>query len=169
MVMKLSDYVIDFLVNEGISHIFELTGEANTHLLDSTFGRDILSVYQFTINKNTITIKGNGRPYRSYMYTADLMCWLWTILLEGKTDEAYNVGSEDAMSIAELAKIVSEYFTPKTKIQILGKSNNDVAAPRYVPDTSKAHNELNLRQSLLRDDGIQRTIEWRKKNNPIKS
>lgn len=38
--MKLSDYVIDFLVNQGISHIFELTGGAITHLLDSTYGRD---------------------------------------------------------------------------------------------------------------------------------
>lgn len=38
--MKLSDYVIDFIVNEGVSHIFEFIGGAITHLLDSTYGRD---------------------------------------------------------------------------------------------------------------------------------
>lgn len=160
MVMKLSDYVIDFLVNEGISHIFELTGEANTHLLDSTFGRDILSVYQFTINKNTITIKGNGRPYRSYMYTADLMCWLWTILLNGKADEAYNVGSEDAMSIAELAKIVSECCAPAVKYEILRKPDFNIPAPQYVPNTRKAQRELGLKQTYLLPDSIKRTIQW---------
>ena len=152
-------------IDTAIARCFAFVGPflpLDIHYAIGNFIRDALE-------GNTITVKGDGRPYRSYLYAADLMVWLWTILLEGVPGTAYNVGSENAVSIAELAKIVSEYFTPKTKIQILGKSNNDVAAPRYVPDTSKAHNELNLRQSLLRDDGIQRTIEWRKKNNPIKS
>lgn len=38
--MKLSDYIIDFLVKEGVSHVFELIGGAITHLLDSIYSRD---------------------------------------------------------------------------------------------------------------------------------
>lgn len=38
--MKLSDYIIDFLVKEGVSHVFELIGGAITHLLDSVYRRD---------------------------------------------------------------------------------------------------------------------------------
>ena len=38
--MKLSDYVIDFIVKEGVAHVFELTGGMITHLLDSIHGRD---------------------------------------------------------------------------------------------------------------------------------
>ncbi|MTI85043.1 MAG: thiamine pyrophosphate-binding protein [Firmicutes bacterium] len=38
--MKLSDYVTDFLVKEGVSHVFELIGGAITHLLDSVYCRD---------------------------------------------------------------------------------------------------------------------------------
>jgi acetolactate synthase I/II/III large subunit len=38
--MKLSDYVIDFVVKQGVSHIFELIGGAITHLIDSTIDRD---------------------------------------------------------------------------------------------------------------------------------
>ncbi|MFJ8064174.1 thiamine pyrophosphate-binding protein [Psychrobacillus sp. NPDC096426] len=38
--MKLSDYVIDFLVQQNIKHIFEMTGGGITHLLDSTYSRD---------------------------------------------------------------------------------------------------------------------------------
>jgi acetolactate synthase-1/2/3 large subunit len=37
--MKLSDYVIDFIVKQGVSHIFEFIGGAITHLLDSTVER----------------------------------------------------------------------------------------------------------------------------------
>jgi acetolactate synthase-1/2/3 large subunit len=38
--MKLSDYVIDFIVKRGVSHIFEFIGGAITHLLDSTVDRE---------------------------------------------------------------------------------------------------------------------------------
>ena len=38
--MKLSDYVIDFIAKQGVSHIFEFIGGAITHLLDSTIDRD---------------------------------------------------------------------------------------------------------------------------------
>jgi len=43
--MKLSDFVIDFLVSEGVTHIFEVAGGALAHLLDSLYGRkDIATV-----------------------------------------------------------------------------------------------------------------------------
>jgi acetolactate synthase I/II/III large subunit len=38
--MKLSDYVIDFIAGQGVSHIFEFIGGAITHLIDSTVDRD---------------------------------------------------------------------------------------------------------------------------------
>ena len=41
--MKLSDYVIDFLVLEGITHIFEVAGGALAHLLDSLYDRKDIS------------------------------------------------------------------------------------------------------------------------------
>lgn len=37
--MKLSDYVIDFISRQGVAPIFEMTGGAIVHLLDSTYGR----------------------------------------------------------------------------------------------------------------------------------
>lgn len=37
--MKLSDYVIDFIARQGVTHIFEFIGGAIVHLLDSTYDR----------------------------------------------------------------------------------------------------------------------------------
>ncbi len=43
--MKVSDFIIDFLVKEKVSHIFEVCGGALAHLLDSLHGRkDIATV-----------------------------------------------------------------------------------------------------------------------------
>jgi len=41
--MKLSDYVIGFLVENDVSHIFEVIGGAITHLVDSTYDRKDIS------------------------------------------------------------------------------------------------------------------------------
>src|SRR5512133_690617 len=38
--MKLSDYVIEFIARQGVSEIFEFIGGAITHLIDSTVERD---------------------------------------------------------------------------------------------------------------------------------
>ncbi|MBJ6362724.1 thiamine pyrophosphate-binding protein [Paenibacillus sp. GCM10012307] len=46
--MKLSDYVIDFIGKQGVSHIFEMIGGAIAHLLDATYDRedmDCISVH----------------------------------------------------------------------------------------------------------------------------
>jgi acetolactate synthase-1/2/3 large subunit len=43
--IKVSDYVIDFLVSKGITHVFEVCGGMLAHLLDSLYGRtDITAV-----------------------------------------------------------------------------------------------------------------------------
>ena len=107
-----------------------------------------------------ITVTGDGRPYRSYLYAADLMVWLWTILMEGVPGKAYNVGSENAVSIAELAKVISKCVSPNIGYSIIGKPNPDTPAPRYIPDTNKARAELGLRETCSLIDGIKKTVEW---------
>ncbi len=41
--MKLSTYVLDVLVSEGITHVFEVCGGALAHLLDSFYDRKDIS------------------------------------------------------------------------------------------------------------------------------
>jgi len=113
------------------------------------------------LRNEPITIKSDGRPWRSYFYTADLISWLWTILINGRANEAYNVGSENAVSIAELARIISNYSNVghPIGIQILGKSDG-APAPVYVPDTSKAQQELGLKQNYSLQNSIAKSIDW---------
>ncbi|MEI7851284.1 MAG: NAD(P)-dependent oxidoreductase, partial [Kiritimatiellales bacterium] len=58
------------------------------------------------LRNEPIEIKGDGTPMRSYMYGSDLAEWLLTILLKGHSGEAYNVGSEEAISISDLAQLI---------------------------------------------------------------
>lgn len=111
------------------------------------------------LNNEDINIKGDGTPYRSYMYASDLAEWLWTLLLKGKTNEVYNVGSDKAISIAELAKVIRQYSsTGNTRINIAQKAIDGILPSRYVPCIDKAKNELNLKCKVSLTEGIEKTI-----------
>jgi dTDP-glucose 4,6-dehydratase len=107
-----------------------------------------------------IRIFGDGSPVRSYMYGADLAAWLWTILVRGVSGRAYNVGSEEAVTIADAAMAVARRFSPVPEVSVLGVRPSGHASSQYVPDTSRARSELGLRLAVDFDDALTRTVAW---------
>ncbi len=107
-----------------------------------------------------IVVTGDGTPYRSYLYAADLAIWLWTILLRGKSCRAYNVGSEVAVTIADLAHAVADAFEPPQHVIVARKPVPEAPSERYVPSTARAQRELSLRQTVSLQQSIQRTLDW---------
>ena len=106
-----------------------------------------------------IRVKGDGRPYRSYLYGEDLADWLWTILLRGAHGRPYNVGSGEAISIAELARRVRGLLAPDLEVQITLEPGQG-ASPRYVPSVERACLELGLTPRVGLDEAILRTARW---------
>ncbi len=97
--------------------------------------------------EDEITVKGDGSPVRSYLYTADLVIWLLTLLLNGRNGQIYNVGSDQAISIRELAQLVRDIVNPQKTVNILGQSTYSIGnavRSRYVPSIEKARCELGL-------------------------
>jgi len=109
---------------------------------------------------NRIIVHGDGTPLRSYMYSSDLVVWLWTLLFRGKSCEAYNVGSEDLMTIRDLAYSVASQFVGKSEVVILKKSFPGQNAIPYVPSVKKAREDLNLRCLIDLKTALQKTIQW---------
>jgi dTDP-glucose 4,6-dehydratase len=112
------------------------------------------------MNGKIIQISGDGTPYRSYLYAADLAIWLWTILLRGKSCHPYNVGSENDLSIAELGQIVSEEISPESSVIVAGTPIAGQPVARYVPSTERARAELNLETWIPLREAIRRTAKF---------
>jgi len=106
-----------------------------------------------------IIVKGDGTPCRGYMHPADLVVWLLTILVNGQDNRPYNVGSDEALSIAELAFRIASLAGGNHPVEIRGLSTSQ-AAQRYVPQTDRANHELGRRIEIGIDQALQRTIKW---------
>ena len=129
----------------------------DTHFAVGNFIRDCLQ-------GSEIVIKGDGTPHRSYMYAADLVIWLLKMLTYGKNLRSYNVGSEESLSIEELAQAVSRSWESLTGrrvgVRVLGKKMPGAPVLRYVPRVGRANAELGLGLVFNTDQALAKTLTW---------
>ena len=109
-----------------------------------------------------ITVNSDGMALRSYLYAADLTVWLLTMLLEGTDGQPCNVGSDAAISIADLAYKIRNLLAPSSAVLILSKPDVSIGNPRrnvYVPNITRARNTLGLDVWTDLSTAIQRTAQ----------
>ncbi|NPT62604.1 NAD-dependent epimerase/dehydratase family protein [Paraburkholderia elongata] len=107
------------------------------HFAIGNFIRDALT-------QDRIVIRGDGKGVRSYLYAADLAVWLMHLLLNGQNRGIYNVGSDQEVTIAELARQVISTLAPAKTVVVEGASNSPGAGNRYVPSIDQARSQLGL-------------------------
>jgi len=111
----------------------------------------------------SIVIKGDGNAIRSYMFMGDLVWWLLKILLDGKSKESYNVGSDKKISILDLAHKVAQLSHSSPKVIVEGHSSHTVGVPVrniYVPSIDKAITSLGLSICTELDSGIIQSVDY---------
>lgn len=139
-----------------IARVFALVGP---HLpLDKHFA--IGNFLGAAMAGDDIVIQGDGTPNRSYLYAADMSAWLWAVLLKGRSGEAYNVGAEESVSIAQLAQRVCGVLRATSRIEVRAQPLPNATPAHYVPDCRKAKEQLRLPSPLALDEAILRTADW---------
>ena len=108
--------------------------DRNIHFAAGNFLRDALA-------GGPVTVEGDGTPVRSYLYADDLIEWLLAALLRGRPGEAYNIGSEEAVTIRELAE-KGAAILGGGPVEVRRAPVPGAAPERYLPATAKARREL---------------------------
>lgn len=110
--------------------------------------------------KEAIYVQGDGASIRSYLYGADLAAWLLYLLKNGKTNLSYNVGSDQAISIKDLAFRVKEILAPNKPV-IFNENikNSSVGGEIYVPEIKRAR-EIGCEPWTSLDQSINYTFQY---------
>lgn len=133
-----------------IARCFAFTGPYLNRKIHFAIGNFIQNV----LEGKPIEIQGDGTPYRSYLYADDLVEWLQTILLRGRPGEIDHVGSDEALTIAELAETVRDALErPDLPIHI-ARPPEGRPASWYVPETSRTRTRLGVTARVTLQDAI---------------
>ena len=148
-------YEKQFGTKVAIARIFALLGpylSLDIHFAAGNFIRDAMQ-------GKPVIVKGNGLPCRSYLYASDLTVWLWHMLVRAEPGKPYNVGSDESVSIRDMAEKVS-HVLGNGEYQILGAKDMGWNPGRYVPNTSLIGHDLDLHRTVSLDEAIRRTALW---------
>lgn len=107
-----------------------------------------------------IQIGGDGTARRSYLYAADLVIWLWTILFRAPALVPINVGSAHDLSILNLAQTVAQTLGSQTDIRVAKQAVPGAEVARYIPSVDRAREMLGLSETVTLQDAIRRTAAW---------
>ncbi len=143
-------------VDVGMARCFTFVGAGlplDAHFAIGNFIRDAL-------RGNDISVAGDGRAVRSYLYAADLAIWLLRMLGQASGTRAYNVGSDRGVSIAELAREVARTLAPGLAVRIQGANVASPVGNRYLPCIDRARDELGLDVWTELSVAIERTAGW---------
>lgn len=108
---------------------------------------------------DAIRIQGDGTPLRSYLYAADLAAWLWELYFDGPSATPIHVGSDQAVSIRELAECVAATLRPGLPIQVAGQAVPGRLPQCYVPAIDRAR-ERGLAPWTGLAQAIRTTADW---------
>ena len=159
---RLAEYVIAYYCDKhkisfNIARCFSFVGPylpLNIHYAIGNFINDAL-------HEEIITVKGTGNDIRSYLYIADAMIWLFKMLISEIDNKIYNVGSNNKISIRELAIKVKELVSPNKEVIFLNqhKKNDNFERSIYVPNNKKIISDLKVDEWHSIEDSIIKTAK----------
>ena len=149
------NYYDEYNLNISIARCFCFSGihlPLDVHFAIGNFVNDV--------NKNNnIIIKGDGESVRSYLDQDDLIEWFIEILKNDSFKKTiYNIGSEDSISIKDLAKLIKKLSNKKIEVKILNEKNNNLRKTVYVPDCKKIRKKFNLVQKVSLSESLAKML-----------
>lgn len=125
------------------------------------FARNILQ-------NEDLVLLSDGSPTRTFCYVADAVIGYYKVLVNGRSGEAYNIGTETPeVSIRQLADLMaaaaSELLGYEGRVVQRTSSDADYLTDnpvRRCPDITKARAELGYEPGIPLEEGLRRSLLW---------
>lgn len=148
-----------------IVRFFNTVGERQT----GAYGMVVPTFVRQALGGEPITVHGTGKQTRSFGYVGDVVDAVIKIMEHPKSaGEVYNLGSDEEISIVNLAKRIVALAGSSSTIsyiphsQVYGEGFEDME--RRCPDVSKARKLIGYRPKTSLDEIVKKVIEYERRN-----
>ena len=120
-------------------------------------GRVVPTFLRQAIRGDDLTVHGDGKQTRSFLYVSDQIRGLQSLMTApGMASEVVNIGSTTEIEITDLAETIIELTESDADIEFVNRPRDD--PQRRKPDISRAQREIGWNPRVGLRDGIERTI-----------
>ena len=156
--IQCKSYYLDYGIKCSAPRIFNAYGENEN--LDPRWSHVIPSLIRKAVlyPQEGFTLFGDGRQERAFLYVQDCVEGL-LLNMEKVTDaETINLGSNELISIGELAKKIVEISGKDIKVEydLSGPSGTN----RYCADTTRMERVLGWKPKTTLEEGLIKTYNW---------
>ena len=107
-------------------------------------------------SERPIKVTAKNEVIRSYLYSDDLVEWLMAIVVNSSPScPIFNVGSDQEVSIHNLAEKIGKYFNQA----VISNSIEKASIDRYVPNVDKIKRDLNVNIKFNLEKAIEETCK----------
>lgn len=130
---------------------------------DLHIGRIVPGAINSMLKKEPLKIRSDGKLIREYIYVRDAIDGYITLAenINKTKGEAFNISSENVMSVAEIVSKISGILGEPVEMEILNQARTEI--PEQYLDGSKIKNLLGWEAKTSFQDAIKETYEWYKK------
>lgn len=119
---------------------------------------------QQLLNKEKLTIHGNGSSKRNFVHSEDVCRAIEVIMMHAEVNEIYNIGGQDEFTVLEVARKLFDKLNIEGRLEdhlqfVEDRLYND---KRYCVDCKKL-TQLGWEPKVRFDDGLDSVIEYVKK------
>jgi dTDP-glucose 4,6-dehydratase len=117
------------------------------------------------MNDEPQPVNGDGKNVRDWIYVDDHCRAIWLAFKNGRPGEAYNIGARNEQKNIDVVRsLLDALGKPHSLIKfVTDRPGHD---RRYAIDPTKAEMELGWTPQLTWADGLARTIDWYRENQP---
>ena len=135
---------------------------------DLGHGRVIPIFLKQFLNGEDVTVHGEGRQTRTFIYVDDAIDAVMKLAFCKKAEgKVFNIGTSKEYGMHELAIIMKKVGGFKSKIKfvehrkVFGEGYEDI--PRRIPDTNKIRQYIEWEPRVSLEKGLEKTIEYYRK------
>ena len=115
------------------------------------------------IEGKKVPVYGTGKNVRDWLHVDDHCRGIYSVLMNGKTGEVYNIGGGRELTNNEITGLILEAMeADESSIEYVeDRKGHDL---RYSVDWTKINRELGYEPQVKFEDGLKQTINWYRDN-----